>query len=150
MLGDGPSRNTSDDYGILGCLGKKLGYKIQAEYLRVDQIWYTSPSHDSSDWRIDAFIEHENDCRRLLETVRKLLQIGNGLKVIITYQYENKISDEIMSVQKLISERFDNPVGSPIIIVFGTSDNECSYVNWEAHEFDSIGRVSSVSFSNAT
>jgi hypothetical protein len=40
MLGSAESRRNAD-FGVLGRIGRSLGYALQAEYLRVDQIWYT-------------------------------------------------------------------------------------------------------------
>jgi len=66
MLGSGPSRASSDPtFGVVGRVGISLGYRVSAEYLRVDQIWYVTDPEDERDWRIEAFVEHENDPKRV-------------------------------------------------------------------------------------
>lgn len=39
MLGTGKSRKKGD-FGLIGRIGQKFGYEIQAEWMRLDQVWY--------------------------------------------------------------------------------------------------------------
>ena len=140
MLGSGQSRIT-DNYGILGKIGRLLGYKVQAEYLRVDQIWYSETS-SREEWSIEAFLEHENNVDRLPETVRKLLQLGPGLKVVISYPKRadfQKRADEIGSV---VAQRFGTLPETRILLIFGFWESPSLY--WQGFEIDGVGRVAPV------
>lgn len=138
MVGSRISR-AQEDYGVLGRIGTYLGYQLQSEYLRVDQIWYFSPPNDESDWDIDAFLEHENDPRRLKETVRKLLQLGPGLKVVITYPDQNRVDESVNSVANLIETRFGTPTDTRFLLVFGSLQEDS--IHWIGYEFDGLGRT---------
>jgi hypothetical protein len=141
MLGTGTSR-ASAGFGVLGNIGRNLGYQLQAEYLRVDQIWYTTSPETPNDWRIEAFIEHENDVGRLPETIRKLLELGPGFKVAIVYPDPSEKKDALAEITRLIENRYGTPADSRVSVVFGFLDEGKAGVLWEAFEFDGVGRVS--------
>jgi hypothetical protein len=141
MLGSGGTRKTPlRDFGVLGRIGRSLGYELQAEYLRVDQIWYTVNPEDAGDWRIEAFLEHENNFKRLPETVRKLLELGAGLKVAITYPPAATKGDLLAAIARLIKDRHGTPPDSRVTVIFGFIEGETVF--WEAHELDGMGRIS--------
>jgi hypothetical protein len=143
MLGSSETRKSAArDFGIIGRVGRSLGYELQAEYLRVDQIWYTINPDAPEDWRIEAFLEHENNHKRLAETVRKLLELGAGLKVAITYPPVASKAELLSTVSRLIKERHGTPPDSRLTVIFGFLDGEHSIVSWEAHELDGMGRIS--------
>jgi hypothetical protein len=143
MLGSGETRNSAArDFGVIGRVGLTLGYKCQAEYLRVDQIWYASNPDAPEDWWIEAFLEHENNFKRLAMTVRKLLELGAGLKVAITYPPVASKAELLATVSRLISERHGTLPDSRLTLIFGFLDSEQSIISWEAHEFDGMGRIS--------
>ena len=139
MLGSRETR-AAGDFGVIGRLGQALGYSLQAEYFRIDQIWYSSPPTASEDWLIDAFIEHENNPRRVPETFRKLLQLGPGLKVMITYPSEDSATMFVDSVTGLIQKRFGTAPDARILLIFGFLRSNS--VDWQGHEFDGLGRLS--------
>jgi hypothetical protein len=143
MLGSGETRKSAArDFGVIGRIGRSLGYELQAEYLRVDQIWYTLNPDAAEDWRIEAFLKHENKYKHLPETVRKLLELGAGLKVAITYPPIASKAELLAKVSRLIRERHGMPPDSCLTVIFGFLDGAQSIVSWEAHEFDGMGRVS--------
>jgi hypothetical protein len=141
MVGSSETRKAGD-FGVLGRIGRSLGYHLQAEYLRVDQIWYVLNPDAPDDWRIEAFLEHENNPKRLAETVRKLLELGAGLKVAITYPPSAMKQELLDGVSRLIGQRYGTPPDSRVAVIFGFLDDSESLVSWEAHEFDGMGRIS--------
>ena len=114
----------------------------QAEYLRVDQIWYTDSSSDPGDWLIEAFIEHENEISRAEETARKLLQLGPGLKVFISYPMSRPAHYFIERLAHLVRTRHGTPGDIRLLIVLGTLKNRS--VTWSAYEIDGLGRASAI------
>jgi hypothetical protein len=139
MLGDGASRRAGD-FGAIGRVGKLLGYHLQAEYFRVDQVWYTEPV--IGDWHIDGYFEHENSIARLEETVRKLLQLGPGLKVVITYPDLDDRDECLESVRELIRNRHGTSSDTRLAVVFGFLAEK--RMRLEGYEFDGMGRCARV------
>lgn len=139
MLGS-PSTRAGGRFGVLGQVGRSVGYQIQAEYLRVDQIWYDSPPSSPDDWLIEAFVEHENDVRRVPETIRKILQLGPGLKVLVTYPESVPAETLVTRVSELIRKRYGTPPDSRLLLVLGRLASPLPL--WRAHEFDGLGRES--------
>jgi hypothetical protein len=142
MVGDGATRKAAQpDYGAVGRVGAKLGYKRQAEYLRIDQIWYQEERPPN--WTIEAYIEHENSLGRLDMTVRKLLSVGPGLKVLVTYPGARK-DHALDATERLLRERHGTSPDGRIFLVFGALDRERDRMRLEGHEFDGLGRRCSV------
>lgn len=139
MLGSSASRRPPlKDFGVLGAMAQLLGYTPQAEYLRVDQIWYFGPGQDKSDWLIDAYLEHEHNAKKLPELVRKLLAIGGGLKVAITY-LDGTAPDALLSqVGAQISARYGVADDMRLLVAFGFLAN--ANLEWEGYMFDGRGR----------
>jgi hypothetical protein len=138
MLGSSRTRAVQD-HGLIGKVGKSLGYSIQAEYFRVDQVWYSSSKTDADDWIIEAFIEHENEISRVPETIRKILQLGSGLKVLVTYPERTDVEKIVRRVSDQIKSRYGTAPDSRLLLVFGRLANALPI--WSAYEFDGLGRV---------
>ena len=141
MLGSAQTR-TAGDFGILGRMGRNLGYEVQAEYFRVDQIWYSALESTPNDWLIEAFIEHENEIARAEETIRKLLQLGAGFKVLISYPMAKSPSKVLDEIARLVRTRHSTPADTRLLTVFGFLENRA--VKWQAHEIDGMGRVATI------
>lgn len=139
MVGSSTTRSApKKDFGALGDMAERLGYTPQAEYLRIDQIWYFVPNPNEPEWIADAYLEHENDSRKLLELVRKLLNISGGLKVVITYPSEERREDLLDQVGTLISARYGVSDDMRLLVVFGFLGN--ADIEWEGYMFDGRGR----------
>ena len=137
MLGTSTTRSTGD-FGVLGRVGKSLDYRIQSEYFRIDQIWYSSHPTKDSDWIIDAFVEHENNISKLSETIRKILQLGAGLKVLVTYPEGAPIDQITERVAEQIHDRYGTPADARIVLILGELDGQTP--QWSGFEFDGLGR----------
>ena len=130
--------------GYLAESGAPSGTKFRPSTFRVDQIWYIVNPDDEQDRRIEVFVEHENDSRRLAETVRKLLELGPGLKVVVTYPPLASKSDLLSQMSRLIQQRYGTPADSRVTVVFGFLYEHDATVLWEAHELDGMGRISGI------
>ena len=138
MLGSSHTR-AANDHGVLGRIGQSLGYLLQAEYFRVDQIWYSAPPTKTDDWIIEAFVEHENEISRVPETIRKILQLGSGLKVLVTYPEGMDVERIVANVSALITSRYGTAHDSRILLVLGQLTTLIPV--WSGYEFDGLGRV---------
>lgn len=137
MLGSSERRAT-DDHGVLGSVGKTLGYHIQSEYFRVDQIWYSTLPTDKKNWIIEAFIEHENNVTRLPEMVRKVLQLGSGLKVLVTYPEGALVDKLVERTSQQVTQRYGTAPDARILLVLG--ELAATKPVWFGYEFDGLGR----------
>lgn len=138
MVGSALSRKSHSDFGALGAIGRRLGYLPQAEYLKLDQIWYFVPGQDKNDWHIDTYFEHEHNCAKLPELVRKLLTLGSGLKVAITYPPESRREELLVEVGSQIATRYGVADDTRLLVVFGFLEG--TDVAWEGFQFDGRGR----------
>ena len=136
MLGSGETRSAGD-FGVLGIMAASLGYRVEAEYLRVDQIWY-SHHKDKEDWEIDVFIEHENDDSRLAETVRKCLQLAQGTKVVITYPDRHGELQLREIAQTIVKNRYGVSPDARLLLILGFLEQKT--LRWKGFEIDGLGR----------
>ena len=138
MLGSSSTRAVKD-HGLLGKVGVSLGYAVQAEYFRVDQVWYCASDINPNDWIIEAFIEHENDISRVPETIRKIMQLGPGLKVLVTYPEGMEVEKIIRRISDQIKSRYGTAPDSRLLLVLGRLTT--TLPTWYGYEFDGLGRV---------
>jgi len=124
----GPSAGTQEP------VGANLGEAARQDVLEEASV--------PSDWLIEAFIEHENDVRRAEETVRKLLQLGPGLKVLVTYPRRDAEADWVSQFAELIRTRHGTSSETRLVIVFGYL--EAGGVKWAGWDIDGLGRCASV------
>lgn len=139
MLGSSASRQSSiQDFGLLGAIGKSLGYWVEAEYLRVDQTWSSVPAHDRADWIIEAFIEHENKIAKIPETIRKVMHLGPGVKIIISYPEGRKDEEITSAVSDQIKAHYGIAPDARLLVILGRLRD--SLPMWRGYEFDGLGR----------
>lgn len=126
MLGTGKSRKKSD-YGLIGRIGQKFGYEIEAGWRHIDQVWfYWLPKPKGwrkSPWRNDVIVEHENDIDRLEYTFFKFEEILAPLKVGIFYPGEEE-KDRLEKCREMISKQVSAYPGATYLIIFGFCDDE--------------------------
>lgn len=143
MLGTSKSRKEGD-FGLIGRIGQKFGYEIQAEWMRIDQVWYYNLQKpevlEQKLWRTDVMIEHENDSRNFVYTLLKLGEASSPLKIGIFYpgeEFERKMLDKASDI---ISSQVSSYPGGVYLIIFGFL-NEENGVYWHAYEIDFKGNV---------
>jgi len=151
MLGTGVSREKGD-YGIIGRIGKKFGYEIDAEWRRIDQVWsYYLPKPEKckdQPWRNDVIIEHENDIDELEYTFFKFDEISAPLKVGIFYPEEENEITYLEKCRQVISRQVTSYPGEVYLIIFGFIDEEENEVFWHAYEIDFKGMSSNCTSDN--
>ena len=143
MLGTGPSRKKGD-YGLLGRIGKKFDYVIQAEWRKIDQIWwYELPKPETWEqppWRNDVIVEHENNINKLEYTLFKFEEISASLKVGIFYPGEENEEELLKKCRDMILKQVSSYPGGVYLIIFGFLDEEKG-VYWHGHEIDFKGNM---------
>jgi len=142
MLGTGPSREKGD-YGLIGRIGQKFGYKIDPEWRHIDQVWfYNLPKPkgwQDPPWKNDVMIEHENDIDNLEYTLVKFDEVSVPLKVGIFYpgddeeEYRDKAAE-------IVKKQVTSYPGEVYLIIFGFAEEEKG-VYWHAYEIDFKGNV---------
>ena len=143
MLGTSSSRR-ENDFGIIGSVGQGFGYQIQAEWMRIDQVWYNDllerDDWDFIPWKTDVVIEHENNIDKLVRTLLKLGEISAPLKVGVFYPEPEK-EDEYISTGSEIIEKQPVPYpGGVYLLIFGILDEEKGII-WHPYEIDWKGNV---------
>lgn len=142
MLGTGVSRKKGD-YGLLGRIGQKFGYEIQAEWMRIDQVWYLwLPEREKwkqRPWKTEVVVEHENDIDNFEYTLFKLGEVSAPLKVGIFYpgEYEKEYLEK---AREIIKNQVTAYPGGVHLIIFGFLD-EKEGVYWHGYEVDFKGNV---------
>jgi hypothetical protein len=146
MLGTGKSR-PKGDFGLIGRIGQKFGYEIEAEWRRIDQIWYQhlpKPENcEEAPWRIDVMVEHENAINNLEYTLFKCEEISTPLKVGIFYPYPDDKENEEKFLKKsceIIAKQVSSYPGGVYLIIFGFNDEEKG-IYWHGYEIDSKGNA---------
>jgi hypothetical protein len=146
MLGTGEDRKKGN-YGLIGRIGKKFGYEIQAEWMRIDQIWYyylpeTKEFEDILEWpwRTDVMIEHENDFLKFHYTLLKLGEVSAPLKVGIFYPVKDDEEYAIETACQIISKQVISYPGGVYLLMFGFLRDK-KEVYWHAYEIDPKGNV---------
>jgi len=142
MLGTGKSREKGD-YGLIGRIGQKFGYKIQAEWMRIDQVWYfylpKPEKWEQWPWKTDVVIEHENDIDNLEYTIFKLGEVSAPLKVGIFYPGEEE-KEFLQKCREMILKQVPSYPGGVYLIIFGFLDEERG-VYWHGYEIDFKGNI---------
>jgi hypothetical protein len=142
MLGTSKSRKTKDDYGLIGRIGQKFGYKIDAEWRQIDQVWYVElpelKKGKDTPWRDEVIIEHENDAGRLEYTFYKFNEIAAPLKVGIFFPGKKNEEESLKKCQEMILRQVSYFPGETYLIIFGF---EAKKVYWHAYEIDFKGNV---------
>jgi len=105
MLGTSSSRKKGD-FGLLGEIGKKFGYKIQAEWMKIDQVWYyylpKPQGWMQTPWKTDVVIEHENDPSNIEYVINKLIEVCAPLKICFFYPGEEDEDDALYRISEII------------------------------------------------
>ena len=142
MLGTGKSRRKGD-FGLIGRIGKKFGYELQAEWMRIDQVWYCylpkPEKWEQQPWKTDVVIEHENDIDNLEYTLFKLGEVSAPLKVGIFYPRENE-EEFLKKCPEMILKQASAYPGGVYLIIFGFFDKEKG-VYWHGYEVDFKGNL---------
>lgn len=142
MLGTGKSRKTGD-YGLIGRIGQKFGYEIQAEWMRIDQVWYfylpKPEKWEQQPWKTDVVIEHENYINNLEYVIFKLGEVSAPLKVVISYPGEEE-KVFLQKCREMISKQVPSYPGTVYLIIFGFLDEERG-VYWHGYEIDFKGNI---------
>jgi hypothetical protein len=119
MIGNNRSREKGD-FGILGAIGKREGYKIQAEWMHFDQAWYYTYRDTKisgiKPWRTDVVIEHENDHRYIPYCCIKLAESKAPLKILIAYPGKKK-KRYIEEIKHIVSKRRQGD--EKYLVIFG-------------------------------
>lgn len=146
MLGTGESREKGD-YGLFGRLGKKFGYNIQAEWMRIDQIWFyfLPESEEWKDliewpWKTDVVIEHENTFMKFHYTLLKLGEVSAPLKVGIFYPSKEDERYALETASQVISKQVISYPGGVYLLLFGFLEDK-KHVYWHAYEIDFKGNI---------
>jgi len=142
MMGDKKSRKKGD-FGVFGRIGTKYGYKVQAEWARLDQVWYDEVKLDEDTplewWWCEAAIEHENsqDLYDILYSVVKLTEFKARLKIGVYYPRDdfNKALDEM---SRFISRSISPSESERYLILLGSVKDNSS-VEYSAWQFDCRG-----------
>jgi len=143
MLGTRKSRRNGD-YGVIGRIGKKFGYEIEAEWRRIDQIWYhylpRPETWKETPWKIDVLIEHENYIENLDYTLFKFEEISVPMKVGIFYPESEDEEQSLRKSCEIISKQISSYPGAVHLIIFGFLE-EGKRVYWHGYEIDVKGNV---------
>jgi hypothetical protein len=142
MLGTGRSRGRGD-YGVLGHIGQKFGYVVQAEWMRIDQIWYVNlplpENWEQQPWKTDVAIEPENDITRLEFTIFKFGEVSVPLKVGLFYPGDDE-EDALNKCREMILRQVSSYPGGVYLIIFGFFDEE-NAIYWLGYEIDTKGNT---------
>ncbi len=109
--------------GVLDRIAHNLGYFNHKEYLHVDHNWCDNMP-DNNGWQIDVFIEHENNIRSANEEVLKLMHLGLGQKVLISFAGENSFENYRKEFGDLISHLHGIPMMQSLTLVICDLENE--------------------------
>lgn len=143
MLGTGKSRE-NNDYGLLGRIGQKNKYEVQAEWMRFDQTWYylcyPGESWIEQPWKIDVIIEHENNFQRFEYTLFKFEGASAPLKVGIFYPDEEVEYEVLVRASQIIQKQVIAYPGGVYLLIFGFLDDEKG-ICWRAYEIDFKGNI---------
>ena len=142
MLGTGPSRKKGN-FGLVGRIGKKFGYEIDAEWRHIDQVWYfrlpKPETWESPPWKNDVVVEHENNIKNLEYTLFKFDEISAPLKVGIFYPREEE-KEYLDKACEIIKKQVTSYPGEVYLIIFGFLDED-EGVYWHGYEIDFKGNV---------
>ena len=142
MLGTGESRKKGD-YGLIGRIGQKFGYKIEPEWRRIDQVWYyylpKPKTWENAPWKNDALVEHENYIKNLEYTLFKCEEISVPLKVGIFYPGDDE-EEYLEKAAEIIKKQVSSYPGGVYLIIFGFLDEE-ERVYWHGYEIDFKGNI---------
>lgn len=141
MLGSGSSRKKGD-FGILGRIGQKYGFEVQAEWMRIDQIWYSQLDLGKDvrkGWWTEVAIEHENkqDLDGIIYLLNKLIEFKARLKLGICYP-----EDEMQALEGISKTLAGTPFSlenERYLFLFGRLGENDQQVLFNAWEFDSRG-----------
>lgn len=143
MLGDGDSRK-NEDFGLIGRIGQRYGYQIQAEWMRIDQVWYYDINENDEwnflPWVTDAIIEHENNIDDFIRTIVKLTEYSAPIKIAIFYPKRDDEEKWVGIASEIISKRQVSYPGESYLLVFGLYDKKKN-LYWNAHEINWQGKV---------
>ena len=143
MLGTGKSRKKGD-FGLIGRIGKNFGYKLQAEWMRIDQIWYyylpKPEKWEQQPWKTDVVVEHENNIDNFEYTLFKLGEVSAPLKVGIFYPGEENEENLLKRCPEIILKQVSAYPGGVYLIIFGFFDKEKG-VYWHGYEIDFKGNL---------
>lgn len=143
MLGTRKSR-LKGDFGLVGRIGQKFRYEIEAEWRRIDQIWYDylpkPETWKEEPWKNDVLVEHENEISNLEYTLFKCEEISVPFKVGIFYPEENEEESSLKKSCEIISKQVSSYPGGVYLIIFGFLDQE-KRVYWHGYEIDFKGNV---------
>jgi len=142
MLGTGLSRKKKD-FGLIGRVGQKFGYKIDPEWRHIDQVWYLDlpkpKGWESTPWRNEVLVEHENDISNMEYTLFKFDEISAPLKVGIFYP-EDEEEEYRDKAAEIIKKQVTSYPGEVYLIIFGFYDDKRG-VYWHAYEIDFKGNM---------
>lgn len=146
MLGTGKSRKKGD-FGLLGRIGKKFGYDIQAEWMRFDQVWYYYSLIEEAwidlPWKTDVIIEHENNFQKFEYTLYKFEEASAPLKVGIFYPNDEIEEEALQQASKIINKQIIAYPGGVYLLIFGFI-NEKGEIYWHTYEIDFKGNVTTL------
>ena len=142
MVGDSKSREQGD-YGLWGVLGKKYDYEIQAEWMRIDQIWYyylkKPTGWKEKPWQTDVAIEHENYYANIEYTLWKIGEFLANLKICIFYPDRDKKDKDLKKIGEIISQRSNFP-NERYLIIFGFKEKDVFWELMSSIQMESIWR----------
>lgn len=143
MLGTGPSRKKGD-FGLIGRVGQKFGYNIQAEWRRIDQVWFhwlpKPKGWKEPPWKNDVVVEHENNIDRLEYTFFKFEEISAPLKVGIFYTNDEDEEKFLQKCREMILKQVSSYPGGVYLIIFGFCEED-KRVYWHGYEIDFKGNI---------
>ncbi|MFX1563179.1 MAG: hypothetical protein ACFFDP_07715 [Promethearchaeota archaeon] len=143
MLGTAKSRKKKD-FGLIGSIGQELGYIIQSEWMRIDQVWYIilpKPKGWKRDpWRTEVAIEHENhpSIGYFEYTLHKLEELAVPLKIAFFYPGD-QAEEWLHRAEVIIPKQIKGVLGGVYLLVFGFLNEEETGHRWEAYEIDTKG-----------
>ena len=146
MLGTGKSRK-NNDYGLLGRIGQKNKYEVQAEWMKFDQTWYYLYYRGEPwleiPWKVDVIIEHENHFQKFEYTLLKFEGVSAPLKVGIFYPDEEVEYEVLEKASQIIQKQIIAYPGGVYMLIFGFFDDEKG-IYWRAYEIDFKGNIISL------
>lgn len=140
MLGSKKSRK-KEDYGIFGKIGKKYGYELQAEWMRIDQVWYNQIDLEEGIrvWWDEVGVEHHNgrSLKSILYVIYKLAEFKARLKIGVFYPKDD-VGSVLEQISKVIQKTPVRTENERHLIILGRPKRR-GVVKFDAWEFNTRG-----------